>query len=92
MFRNESPHLSSELIGEAVAVTRYLWGKPPRDGIITFVNADKTRRKRDPGRCYRKAGWRFIGHTNGGLVTLQQLGNEMPTPEPPLGALPLEAA
>jgi hypothetical protein len=55
-FRNESAHLSSELITEAVAVTRFLFGEPPALGIVTFVNREKTRRKRDPGRCYRKAG------------------------------------
>ena len=27
--------------------------------MITFVDADKVRRKRDPGRCYIKAGFRF---------------------------------
>ena len=76
-FRNESPHLSSELIREAVQVTRHVWGDPPTLGFVTFVNTDKTRRKRDPGRCYRKAGWRPCGTTKGGLVALQLLPDEM---------------
>lgn len=27
-------------------------------GIVTFVDAAKVRHKRDPGRCYRKAGFK----------------------------------
>lgn len=88
-FRNESPHLSSELITEAVAATRYLFGDPPPLGMITFVDRDKTRRKRDPGRCYRRAGWTHVGETKGGLVALQLLPADMPLPHHPLGELPL---
>jgi len=91
-FRNESAHLSSELITEAVAATRYIWGDPPSLGIVTFVDADKTRRKRDPGRCYRRAGWRHVGFTQGGLWTLQLLPPEFPAPVAPLGELPMVAA
>lgn len=76
-FRNESAALSSELIAAAVAVTRAQWEPPPL-GIVTFVDATKTRRKRDPGRCYRRAGWHVVGETKGGLVALQQLPHEMP--------------
>ena len=50
LFRNESDRLSSELICEAVAATRSVW-IPPEQGIVTFVDAAKTHRKRDPGRC-----------------------------------------
>jgi hypothetical protein len=59
-FRNERPdlYLSSELIREAVAATRARYGDPPALGMVTFVDRDKTRPKRDPGRCYRKAGFR----------------------------------
>lgn len=77
-FRNEGPILSSELIREAVAVTRYEYGEPPELGMITFVNADKVRRKRDPGRCFVKAGFRRVGKTQGGLVALQMLPDAMP--------------
>lgn len=65
-FRNESSHLSSELILEAVAATRWFFGEPPPLGMVTFIDADKTRRKRDPGRCYIKAGFRRCGMTKGG--------------------------
>ncbi len=83
LFRNERPDLwlSSELIREAVAVTRSRWPAPDL-GIVTFVDAGKTRRKRDPGRCYLRAGFSNVGHTKGGLVALQMLPDAMPDPEP----------
>jgi hypothetical protein len=56
-FRNESGHLSSELIREAVAATRAFWAEVPALGMVTFVDPRKVRHKRDPGRCYRKAGF-----------------------------------
>lgn len=84
-FRNESPHLSSELIIEAVAATRAFFGVAPKQGFITFVDTKKTRRKRDPGRCYRRAGWSVAGSTQGGLVALQLAPAAMPMA---LAALP----
>lgn len=86
LFRNESTVLSSELVRQAVAATRWHYGEPPTIGFITFVDADKTRRKRDPGRCYRKAGWSHVGYTAGGLVALQLLPGAMPEPSAPMGA------
>lgn len=64
-FRNEGAGLSSELIRHAIAMTRALaaeksswdFGKVPDLGLVTFVDTEKTRHKRDPGRCYRKAGF-----------------------------------
>lgn len=85
-FRNEGAGLSSSLIREAVAATRAIWGEPPTVGMVTFVDADKTRRKRDPGRCYRKAGWRLAGKTKGGLFALVITAPEMPDAESPIGA------
>jgi hypothetical protein len=83
LFRNESDHLSSDLIRQAVAVTRWVWPDAPPLGMVTFVDRAKTRRKRDPGRCYRKAGWRVCGETKGGLVALQILPEEMTEPMAP---------
>jgi hypothetical protein len=80
-FRNESQILSSTLIKEAVALTRGIYGDAPEKGMITFVDTSKTRRKRDPGRCYRKAGFKHVGFTKGGLVALQLLPHEMPAPK-----------
>lgn len=85
-FRNEGPTLSSELIREAVAATRWVWHEVPTFGMVTFVDTAKVRRKRDWGRCYRRAGFGECGHTQGGLVALQLLPSGMPPAEMPLGA------
>ncbi len=76
-FRREAGLIASELIAFAVAATRAIWD-PPALGIVSFVDATKTRHKRDPGRCYRKAGWTHVGFTKGGLWVYQQLPPAMP--------------
>lgn len=86
LFRREGGPLASELITEAVAATRWNWPDVPPLGIVTFVDPTNVRHKRDPGRCYRKAGWRHVGFTKSGLWTYQQLPGEMPDPDAPLGA------
>lgn len=89
-FRNEGGHLSSALITEAVAATRWRWPAVPNLGMVTFVDPTKVRRKRDPGRCFRRAGWTPVGETKGGLVALQLRPEDMPeamAPAPALGAL-----
>jgi hypothetical protein len=83
-FRNESGHLSSALIREAVAATHWRYGEPPGRGMVTFVDAAKVRHKRDPGRCYLRAGFRNVGQTKGGLVALQLAVADMPEPEAPV--------
>ena len=83
-FRNEGNHLSSELIRDAVACTLSEYGAPPSLGMITFVNVDRVRKKRDPGRCYRRAGFQPCGTTKGGLIALQLLPADMPTAEWPI--------
>lgn len=84
MFRNESNYLSSTLITQAVAATRWYYGTPPSLGIVTFVDPSKVRRKRDFGRCYRKAGFIEVGRTKAGLVALQLLPDSMPLAKAPL--------
>lgn len=86
LFRNESAALSSDLIRQAVAATRWYWPDVPALGMVTFVDAEKTRRKRDPGRCYRKADWVHVGFTAGGLHALQLPPEMMPEPCAPNGA------
>ncbi|WP_052098089.1 hypothetical protein [Paenibacillus stellifer] len=74
-FRNEAPsmYLSSNMIRAAVAATLAEWGPPPPDGIITYVDADKVR-SRNPGCCFKAAGFRRIGQSKRrGLVLLQYL-------------------
>ena len=81
IFRNERPdlYLSSELILEAVAATRAKYGDPPPLGMITFVDASKVKRKRDPGRCFLKAGFRLVGETKvHRRLALQLLPGDMP--------------
>jgi len=69
IFRNESDHLSSELIRDATQATYQRWaargwllGAPP---LRTEVDPGKVKRKRDPGRCFLRAGWTLIGCTHG---------------------------
>ena len=81
-FRNEGSYLSSDLVRQAVAVSKWKW-EPPSLGMVTFVNTEKVRHKRDPGRCYLKAGFRRVGETKGGLVALQMLPDAMPPAEAP---------
>lgn len=97
LFRNERPdvHLSSSLITEAIAATRFYWTPPP-EGLITFIDEGKTRKKRDPGRCYLRAGFhrsgtqpccadkpeRTIVH---GLLALHMAPEDMPAAKIPLG-------
>lgn len=83
-FRNESEVLSSTLITEAVAATRSVWGEPPPLGMITFVDASKVRHKRDPGRCYLRAGWKRVGETKmRGLLAFQLLPEQFPKSQQP---------
>ena len=84
-FRNEGAGLSSELIREAVAHTLHRWPNPPDLGMITFVDRGKTRPKKDPGYCFKVAGFRRVGKTKGGLVALQLLPDDMPAPCPAIG-------
>jgi hypothetical protein len=70
------------MIRQAVAATRAVWPEIPDLGMITFVDTTKTKHKRDPGRCYRRAGFRPVGETKGGLIALQLLPADMPPAEP----------
>ncbi|MDE2102765.1 MAG: hypothetical protein KGL39_36305 [Patescibacteria group bacterium] len=86
MFRRESGPLASELIREAVAATRWHWPEVPELGMVTFIDESKVRHKRDPGRCYLRAGFKVCGRTRKeGLLALQLLPADMPEPMAPLG-------
>lgn len=77
LFRNESSATSSDLIREAVALTRGEWPDVPSLGIITFVDPRKVPGVRRRGQmvygyCYLKAGFTHVGFTKGwalGLAT-----------------------
>jgi hypothetical protein len=84
-FRNEGPLLSSSLIVEAVACTRHRMGEPPQLGMVSFVDRGKVRKKRDPGRCFLRAGFERVGETAGGLLAFLLSPEHMPPAAAPLG-------
>ena len=85
-FRNEGTELSSDLIRDALAATRWRWPELPELGMVTFVDQDKVRPKPHPGYCFIKAGFEKCGRTKGGLIALQVLPGDWPDAEPPAGA------
>jgi hypothetical protein len=66
IFRNESRHQSSELVRQADAIADFVW---PGLRHYTYVNARRIRSE-NPGFCFKVAGWKRCGVTNGGLVIL----------------------
>lgn len=68
MFRNEGAGLSSELIREATELTFAYWsrryGALPLVPLRTEVDASRVRPKRDPGRCFLRAGWVVVERGN----------------------------
>lgn len=82
-FRNEGAGLSSELIREAIAITRSIW-TPPDVGIVTFVSEKHTQRGRSKnskaGKCFLDAGFTEAGKTQGGLIALEMRAEYMPEP------------
>jgi hypothetical protein len=84
--------LSSDLIREAVAATRWFhrtkesWDQPmPEEGMITFIDEGEVQSD-NPGYCYLCAGFERVGRTKGGLVAVQLLPDEMPEPRAPRNA------
>lgn len=59
VFRNESDHLSSYLIIEAMKIA---WMKWPGERLYTYVNP-KAIASRNPGYCFKMAGWKQCGIT-----------------------------
>lgn len=57
IFRNEGAGLSSALIIAATEETLSSWVPRPPVPLTTEIDASAVRRKRDPGRCYLRAGW-----------------------------------
>lgn len=91
MFRNEGPIKSSDMIRQAVAHTRWFYGKPPYLGMISFVDGDKVKHKRDPGRCFIKAGFKYVGKAKDGKLCFQMLPEWMPEAAPPFGELAMKS-
>jgi hypothetical protein len=72
VFRNEgsSAGQSSALI---LAAKDLAWKRWPGDRLYTFVDASKVRHKRDPGRCFVRAGFRHCGVSKSGKLILEAL-------------------
>ena len=68
VFRNESPHLSSCLIRQADAIADCCW---PHRRHYTYVRAEAVASK-NPGFCFKAAGWKQCGVTKGGLIVLEK--------------------
>lgn len=91
-FRNEGAGQASDMIRQAVAATRSVW-PPPALGMITFLDRRKVRPtmvRSVPtwGRTWMLAGFKHVGETAGGLMALQLLPQNMPSPEPAIGWQP----
>ena len=69
IFRNESPHRSSDLIRQADAVADFCWSG---ERHYTYVDLKKIKSS-NPGFCFLKAGWRRCEHrTKSGLIILER--------------------
>lgn len=59
--------------------------------MVSFIDPAQVRHKRDPGRCYIRAGFEYDGETEGGLVAMRMRPERMPAPALPAnGQLVLE--
>ncbi len=66
VFRNEgAPGRASDLIRAADAIAFHRW---PGERHYTYVNPGKIEHKRQPGRCFLKAGWRYVKDERGRRV------------------------
>lgn len=83
-FRNESEHHASDLIREAVSITRWRYGDPPALGMVTFIDRQKVRPTRVYGYTFRRAGFEECGETKGGLLALRLSPGRMPPAMPPI--------
>lgn len=78
--------MSAQLFRDAVAATRFHYGEPPALGMVTFVDVDAVRPKRDPGRCFIRAGFKPVGYTKRrDFLALQLLPGDMPPPAAAIG-------
>lgn len=62
VFRREGEQKwkASEMI---LAAEQIAWRRWPGERFYTYINTKKIRKKRDPGRCFRRAGWQPCGVT-----------------------------
>lgn len=69
VFRREGGlELASDLIKDAIQWAYTKWGN---ERLYTYIDSRKIRHKRDPGRCFLKAGFRKCGTSKSGLDILE---------------------
>jgi hypothetical protein len=70
IFRNTGRELSSKLILEAECTLQFAYDIGP-DGLLTYV-FDRKIRSKNPGYCFKCAGYTVIGRSADGRKTLLQ--------------------
>lgn len=75
VFRNESDTRSSDLILEAEQIALMHWPDVPRH--YTYVNPRKIKSK-NPGCCFKKAGWEYVGLTKSRSLHILAKDHEIP--------------
>ena len=68
VFRNEGPRLSSGLILAAEKMALARW---PGSRLFTFINKSMIRSK-NPGYCFKVAGWKRCGETKTDLIIMEK--------------------
>jgi hypothetical protein len=71
IFRNEGPHLSSMLVGQAEEMLLKSGVTIGPDQMLTYV-FDRKVASANPGYCFKRAGWRAIGRSADDKKTLLQ--------------------
>lgn len=79
VFRNESKVLSSDLIVEACGIA---WQRWPGERLYTYVNPRKIQ-SRNPGYCFKAAGWNRCGETKKRKLTILERLPDMVTTAAP---------
>jgi hypothetical protein len=74
IFRNESPHRSSDMIREAMSLA---WERWPGERLFTLVDPRKVQSS-NPGYCFLMAGWRKCGQSKNGKLIFEVLPSESP--------------
>lgn len=69
LFRNESRRKSSEIILECEQIALKRWGE---HRMFTYVDPSKVA-SRNPGYCFKQAGWDLVKTTAGGLLLLEKI-------------------
>jgi hypothetical protein len=68
LFRNESAHMSSELIREAEQLA---WARWPGERLFTYVDARRVASE-VPGWCFIRARWKRCGQSLTGLLLFEK--------------------